>query len=65
MSRHKYKLMHSLPFEKVYLCEVCDCQKTVTIYKGYKSTTYIRSGLLNEYSPQCVDMLKENSKTID
>lgn len=65
MSRHKYELMQSQIGEKIYLCSICECQKTVSVYKGFKITSFIRNNIFFDKSPECVDMAKENLKTID
>lgn len=51
-------------FVKAYVCNTCDATKIVSKTKRITSITYLRNGRIGEYI-ECIDIEKENNKTID
>lgn len=51
--------------EKRATCKVCGCERIKITTYGYTSYSYLRSGIFFELAPDCIDMEKENLKTID
>ncbi len=63
---HKYGKEESIEkYVSEKTCTICQCKRRVNKSYGFTSVTYIRSGIFFERSPECVDMEKENLKTID
>jgi hypothetical protein len=64
MEKHKFELMQSDKDKKIYLCDICDCQKT--FFSHLRLTCYMRNSIfIGNEEPKCVNMIEENLKTID
>jgi hypothetical protein len=64
MEKHKFQLMQSSKGEKIYMCCVCECQKTVFTFP--KVTFYMRNNIsIGSEIPKCINIKKENLKSID
>lgn len=63
-TRIKDDYMPTVGIIKQWTCDVCGCLKTLGNYK-FAEPDYIRSGQVYTHYIECIDMDKENLKTID